>query len=102
VRASLNRRRRFVFRYTPKSASWLNAVEGFFAKLKKRRLKRRASRSLVDLQAPSIASLPRPITIPNPSSGPPIPTHHRCCQTWVTNVRFQPLARHVLIKGART
>jgi hypothetical protein len=37
--------------YTPKSASWLNAVEGFFAKLTKRRLKRGVFRSLVDLQA---------------------------------------------------
>ena len=31
---------RFVFHYTPTSASWLNAVEGFFAKLTRRRLKR--------------------------------------------------------------
>jgi len=37
--------------YTPKSASWLNAVEGFFAKLTKRRLKCGVFRSLVDLQA---------------------------------------------------
>jgi hypothetical protein len=40
-----------VFHYTAKSAPWLNAVEGFFAKLTKRRLKRGAFRSLVDLQA---------------------------------------------------
>jgi hypothetical protein len=33
------------------SASWLNAVEGFFAKLTKRRLKRGVFRSIVDLQA---------------------------------------------------
>ena len=31
--------------------SWLNAVEGFFAKLTKRRLKRGVSRSFADLQA---------------------------------------------------
>ncbi len=37
--------------YTPTSASWLNAVEGFFAKLTKRRLKRGVFRSIVDLQA---------------------------------------------------
>jgi hypothetical protein len=30
---------------------WLNAVEGFFSKLTRRRLKRDAFRSLVDLQA---------------------------------------------------
>jgi transposase len=51
VRAWLERHPRFTFHYTPKSASWLNAVEGFFAKLTKRRLKRGVFRSLVDLQA---------------------------------------------------
>jgi len=50
VPAWLDRRPRFVSHYTPKSASWLNAVEGFFAKLSKRRLKRGVFRSLVDLQ----------------------------------------------------
>lgn len=40
-----------MFHFTPTSASWLNAVEGFFAKLAKRRLKRGVFRSLVDLQA---------------------------------------------------
>jgi hypothetical protein len=33
------------------SASWLNAVEGFFATLTKRRLKRGVFRSIVELQA---------------------------------------------------
>ena len=33
------------------SASWLNAVEGFVAKLTRRRLKRGVFRSVVDLQA---------------------------------------------------
>jgi hypothetical protein len=33
------------------SALWLNAVEGFFAKLTKRRLKRGVFVSVVDLQA---------------------------------------------------
>ena len=42
---------RFVFHFTPASASWLNAVEGFFAKLTRRRLKRGVFRSIVDLQA---------------------------------------------------
>ncbi len=50
VRAWLDRYPRFVFHYTPTSASWLNAVEGFFAKLTKRRLKRGVFRSLVELQ----------------------------------------------------
>ena len=33
------------------SCSWLNAVEGFFARLSRRRLKRGVFRSVVDLQA---------------------------------------------------
>jgi transposase len=40
-----------VFHYTPTSGSWLNAVEGFFAKLTRRRLKRGVFRSIVELQA---------------------------------------------------
>jgi transposase len=51
VRAWLGRHPRFVFHYTPTSASWLNAVEGLFAKLAKRRLKRGVFRSVVELQA---------------------------------------------------
>ena len=33
VRAWLDRHPRWTFHFTPTSASWLNAVEGFFAKL---------------------------------------------------------------------
>jgi hypothetical protein len=47
----LARHPRWVFHFTPTSASWLNAVEGFFAILTKRRLKRGVFRSVVDLQA---------------------------------------------------
>jgi transposase len=47
----LARHPRFTFHFTPTSASWINAVEGFFAKLTKRRLKRGVFHSLVDLQA---------------------------------------------------
>jgi len=47
----LARHERFVFHFTPTSCSWLNAVEGFFATLTKRRLKRGVFRSVVDLQA---------------------------------------------------
>jgi len=50
VRAWLGRHPRFVFHFTPTSASWLNAVEGFFAKLSKRRLQRGVFHSIVDLQ----------------------------------------------------
>jgi len=51
VRAWLDRHARFTFHFTPTSASWLNAVEGFFAILARRRLKRGVFRSLADLQA---------------------------------------------------
>ena len=40
ARRWLNRHRRFTFHFTPTSCSWINAVEGFFATLSKRRLKR--------------------------------------------------------------
>lgn len=50
VRAWLARHPRWTFHFTPTSCSWLNAVEGFFAKLTKRRLKRGVFRSIVDLQ----------------------------------------------------
>lgn len=51
VRKWLARHPRWTFHFTPTSASWLNAVEGFFAKLSKRRLKRGVFHSVVDLQA---------------------------------------------------
>lgn len=51
VRAWLVRHPRWTFHFTPTSASWLNAVEGFFSALTRRRLKRGVFCSLVDLQA---------------------------------------------------
>jgi transposase len=51
VQRWLARRPRGTFHFTPTSASWLNAVEGFFAKLSRRRLKRGVFRSLPELQA---------------------------------------------------
>ncbi len=51
VRAWLARHPRWTFHFTPTSASWLNAVEGFFAKLTRRRLKRGVFTSIADLQA---------------------------------------------------
>src|SRR5207245_3844898 len=51
VRAWLERHPRFNFHFTPTSASWLNAVEGFFAKLTRQRLKRGVFKGIVDLQA---------------------------------------------------
>ncbi len=40
VRRWLDRHERFTFHFVPTACSWLNAVEGFFAKLSRRRLKR--------------------------------------------------------------
>lgn len=51
VQAWLARHPRWTFHFTPTSASWLNAVESFFAKLTRRRLRRGVFRSLADLQA---------------------------------------------------
>jgi transposase len=47
----LRRHPRFVFHFTPTSCSWLNAVETFFSRLTRRRLRRGVFRSVVDLQA---------------------------------------------------
>jgi len=51
VRAWLARHPRWTFHFTPTSCSWLNAVETFFSRLTRRRLKRGVFHSLVDLQA---------------------------------------------------
>jgi transposase len=51
VRAWLHRHPRWTLHFTPTSCSWLNAVEGFFAKLTRRRLKYGVFYCLVDLQA---------------------------------------------------
>ena len=46
----LGRHPRWTFHFTPTSCSWLNAVETFFAKLTRRRLRRGTFCSLVALQ----------------------------------------------------
>jgi transposase len=51
VRAWLARHPRWTFHFTPTSCSWANAVETFFASLTRRRPRRGAFHSLVDLQA---------------------------------------------------
>src|SRR4051812_19416735 len=51
VRAWLARHPRWTFHFTPTSASWLNAVEGFFSALTRRRLQRGVFRSVDDLKA---------------------------------------------------
>ena len=51
VRAWLARHPRWVFHFTPTSASWPNAVETFFSALTRRRLRRGDFASITDLQA---------------------------------------------------
>jgi transposase len=50
VRDWLARHSRFTFHFTPTSCSWANAVEGWFAKLTRQRLKRGVFKSIVELQ----------------------------------------------------
>src|SRR6266700_1069972 len=62
----LARHPRWTFHFIPTSASWLNAVEGFFAKLTRRRLTRGVFRSLVDLQVAINSFLAETNSIPKP------------------------------------
>jgi len=50
VRDWLAQHPRFHFHFTPTSGSWLNAVEGFFAKLTNKRLRRGVFSDIIDLQ----------------------------------------------------
>jgi transposase len=50
VTAWLPRHPRFTFHFTPTSCSWANAVEGWFAKLTRQRLKRGVFTSIIELQ----------------------------------------------------
>ena len=51
VRAWLEPHPRWVFHFTPPSASWLKAVEGFFAKLTRKRRRHGRCCGVVDLRA---------------------------------------------------
>ncbi len=62
----LGRYPRFTFHFTPTSASWLNAVESFFAKLTKQRLKRGVFHSLARCGGSSAARASPPHAAPWP------------------------------------
>jgi transposase len=66
VLAWLARHPRWTFHFTPTSCSWLNAVEGFFATLTKRRLRRGSFASLVELQGTIKRYLQQHNTDPKP------------------------------------
>ncbi|AZE47018.1 Transposase [Pseudomonas chlororaphis] len=51
IKQWLEKRPRFKLHFTPTSASWLNAVEGWFAQLERRALCRGAFTSVADLKA---------------------------------------------------
>ncbi len=73
VRAWLARHPRWTFHFTPTSASWLNAVEGFFAKLTRRRLSAASSIRSSTCRPRSTATWPNTTTAQNHSFGPPTP-----------------------------
>ena len=91
VRAWLARHPRWTFHFVPTSCSWLNAVEGFFAKLTRRRLKNGVFHSVVDLQAAINRFIKEHNQEPRPSSGKQIPTTSSQPSTRASNVGINPL-----------
>ena len=92
VIAWLARHPRVTFHFTPTSASWLNAVEGFFAALTKRRLRRGAFLGVVDLQAAINRYLAEHNVDPKPVPLESRPRHHhRRSSTRAPDVGFNPL-----------
>jgi transposase len=70
VLAWLARHPRWTFHFTPTSASWLNAVENFFSKMTRQRIRRGVFHPIADLQAAINAYLAEHNASPNRSSGP--------------------------------
>src|SRR5213596_2804306 len=66
VLAWLSRHPRWTFHFTPTSASWLNAVESFFSKMTRQRIRRGVFRSIADLQAAINAYLAEHNASPKP------------------------------------
>src|SRR5258705_383711 len=66
VRQWLARHPRWTFHFTPTSASWLNAVDDFFSKMTRQRIRRGIFRSIADLQAAINAYLAEHNTSPKP------------------------------------
>ena len=98
VRQWLDRHPRFTFHFTPTSCSWLNAVEGFFAKLAKRRLNRGVFRCGVDLQATINRFVAETNHDPKPFTWTADSRQNHCrCQTRAPSVRFDPLVRTIVL-----
>jgi transposase len=66
VLAWLARHPRWSFHFTPTSASWLNAVENFFSKMTRQRIRRGVFHSIADLQAAINAYLAEHNASPKP------------------------------------
>ena len=66
VLAWLARHPRWTFHFTPTSGSWLNAVENFFSKMTRQRIRRGVFRSIADLQAAINAYLAEHNASPKP------------------------------------
>ena len=66
VRDWLVRHPRWVFHFTPTSSSWLNAVENFFSKMTRQRIRRGVFHSIADLQAAINAYLAEHNASPKP------------------------------------
>ena len=66
VLAWLARHPRWTFHFTPTSASWLNAVENFFSKMTRQRIRGGVFRSIADLQAAINAYLAEHNASPKP------------------------------------
>ena len=66
VRAWLADHPRWVFHFTPTSASWLNAVEGFFSTITRRRIRRGAFTSVGALERAITAYIREHNKIANP------------------------------------
>jgi transposase len=70
VKAWLADHPRWVFHFTPNSASWLNAVEGFFSVITRRRIRRGVFRSVTELEDAIRRYIRDHNTKESPSSGP--------------------------------
>ena len=93
VRPWLARHPRWTFHFTPTSASWLNAVEGFFAKLTRQRLKRGVFQSVVDLQLAINRFVAETNADPKPFVWTADPQKRpRRRQAWEASVGVNPLA----------
>jgi len=66
VKSWLEKHPRFKLHFTPTSASWLNLVEGFFAEITLKRIRRGSYTSVGDLEAANYDYLGQHNTRPKP------------------------------------